>query len=255
MFKPNSSTNQFITLSTHVSPSIVKTTGGDYLVTWFLAGLPFVGRDEWELEHKHKTFNRLLQTLRAPDYVNISFWVHDVRRKGEIKLKSHFSEKFNQQVNNQYFEILSDQKIMNNELFLTMIYRPVVSNKTFTEKVSDLDILDFQQRQAIDKLNELSSNLEAVLKDYAPYRLSMYEAENGIVFSETLEFFGYLINRISEPVPVLDAPIYNYLSVSKHTFSTKNGDFYITTPDEKHKFGSILNIKDLVLILLMLHLI
>lgn len=35
--------------------------------------------------------------------------------------------------------------------------------------------------------------------------LGMYEAKNGIVFSEALEFFGYLLNRIDEPVPVLPA--------------------------------------------------
>ena len=66
MFTPDASISQFVSLSTHVSPTIVKTTGGDYLTTWHLSGLPFVGREEWELEHKHNTFNRLLQSLRAP---------------------------------------------------------------------------------------------------------------------------------------------------------------------------------------------
>ena len=36
----------------------------------------------------------------------------------------------------------------------------------------------------------------------APMRLGMYESDAGGVFSETLEFFGFLLNRISEPVPV-----------------------------------------------------
>ena len=60
MFSPDTSSSQFITLSSHVSPFVVKTTGGDYLISWRLGGLPFVGRDEWEIEHKHNTFNRLL---------------------------------------------------------------------------------------------------------------------------------------------------------------------------------------------------
>jgi len=34
------------------------------------------------------------------------------------------------------------------------------------------------------RLLELAGNMEAVLKDYAPTRLRMYEATNGIVFSE-----------------------------------------------------------------------
>ena len=33
MFTPDASISQFVSLSTHVSPTIVKTTGGDYLTT------------------------------------------------------------------------------------------------------------------------------------------------------------------------------------------------------------------------------
>ncbi len=91
---------------------------------------------------------------------------------------------------------------------------------------------------------ELATNVEAVLKDYSPYRLGMYEAKNGIVFSETLEFLGYLLNRIDEPVPVLQAPVQAYLPVSKHMFANKTGDFVIRTPDGINHFGAILNVKE-----------
>lgn len=66
MFSPDSPISEFVSISTHVAPSVLKTTGGDYLLIWHLAGLPFVGRDEFELEQRHNTFNRLLQTLRLP---------------------------------------------------------------------------------------------------------------------------------------------------------------------------------------------
>ena len=185
---------------------MVKTTGGDYLLTWHLEGLPFVGREEWELEHRHNTFNRLLQTLRAPDFVNVAFWVHDIRRRRTLKGKSNYKQRF-KDVSDQYMGMLSSQRIMQNELYLTMIYRPVVAGKRFVEKSANVDKLRAEQEQAIEKLMELAGNVEAVIRDYAPYRLGMYEAKNGVVFSETLELFGYLINRIDEPVPVLSAPI------------------------------------------------
>ncbi|EFI23382.1 type IV secretion/conjugal transfer ATPase, VirB4 family [Neisseria sp. oral taxon 014 str. F0314] len=244
MFSPDTSSSQFITLSSHVSPFVVKTTGGDYLISWRLGGLPFVGRDEWEIEHKHNTFNRLLQTLRAPDYVNVAFWVHDVRRRGKVQLDAEFTERFNQEVQDQYFHSLTTQKIMNNELYFTMLYRPIVANKGFADRPSEVSILEHMQNQAIEKITELAANVEAVLRDYAPYRLGMYEGKNGVVFSETLELYAYLLNRIEEPVPVLNAPVYDYLAVSKQTFSPKNGDFVVTTPDQKNYFGAILNIKE-----------
>ena len=44
---------------------MIRTRDGDYLMCWHLEGLPFVGREEWEIEHRHNVFNRLLQTLRG----------------------------------------------------------------------------------------------------------------------------------------------------------------------------------------------
>lgn len=244
MFTPDTSISEFIPLSTHVSPSVIKTTGGDYLLVWHLGGLPFVGRDEWEIEHRHNTFNRMLQTLRAPDFANLAFWVHDVRRKRRISGRSKFGQAFNQDMSDAYFESLSSQKIMQNELYLTMIYRPVVTGKRLVEKSTNIAQLQSEQDQAIAKIQELAGNLEAVLKDYSPYRLGMYEASNGVVFSEALEFFGYLLNRIDEPVPVLSAPVNGYLPVSRHMFSDKTGDFIINTPNGVNHFGAILNIKE-----------
>ncbi len=244
MLSPDTSIAEFIPLSSHVSPHVVKTTGGDFLITWRLDGLPFVGREEWELEHRHNTFNRMLQTLRAPDFVNVAFWVHDVRRRGREDLKSRYQHVFNQQLSDEYFERLSTQKIMRNELFMTMIYRPIVTGKKFVEKSANIERLQAEQDQAIGKITELAGNVEAVLKDYAPTLLGMYEADNGVVFSEVLSFFGYLLNRIDEPVPVLRAPVYDYLPVSRHMFSAKSGDFVINAPGGQNHYGAILNIKE-----------
>lgn len=244
MLTPDTPISEFLPLSTHVSPTVLKTTGGDFLMVWRLGGLPFVGREEWEIEHRHNTFNRMLQTLRAPDFANLAFWVHDVRRRRRIKDGSRFGQAFNQALSDAYFDGLSSQKIMQNELYLTMIYRPVVTGKRFVEKSANVERLQSEQDQAVAKMQELAGNVEAVLKDYAPCRLGMYEAGNGIVFSEVLEFHGYLINRVDEPVPVLDAPVRDYLPVSRHLFSGRTGDFIINTPHGENHFGAILNIKE-----------
>ncbi|OAX87130.1 hypothetical protein A7D16_17300 [Xanthomonas nasturtii] len=244
MFSPDSPISEFVSISTHVAPSVVKTTAGDYLLIWHLAGLPFVGRDEFELEQRHNTFNRLLQTLRAPDFANVAFWVHDVRRRRKIGSGGRFRQSFNQNLSDEYYAALSSQKIMQNELYFSMIYRPVVTGRRLVEKSANPDRIRAEEEQAVAKVVELATNVEAVLKDYSPYRLGMYEAKNGVVFSETLEFLGYLLNRIDEPVPVLQAPVPAYLPVSKHMFANKTGDFVIRTPDGVNHFGAILNIKE-----------
>ena len=244
MRAPATSIAEFVPFSAHVSAHVVKTTGGDYLLTWRLAGLPFVGREAWELEHRHGSFNRLLQTLRAPDFVNVAFWVHDVRRRGRIGMRGDFAQAFNQDLSDAYFAALSSQKIMQNELYLTMLFRPVVTGRKFVEKSTDRTRLQAEQDQHVAKLDELAGNVEAVLKDYVPARLGMYEGANGVVFSGTLELFAYLLNRIDEPVPVLRAPVCDYLAVSRHTFSARTGDFVVSPPGADHRYGAILNIKE-----------
>ncbi|MFC5578379.1 VirB4 family type IV secretion/conjugal transfer ATPase [Lysobacter niabensis] len=244
MLSPDTSISDLIPISTHVSPTVLKTTGGDYLLVWRLGGLPFVGREEWEIEHRHNVFNRMLQSLRAPDFANVAFWVYDVRRRGRISSRDRFEQAFNQTMSDGYFSALSAERIMQNELYLTMIYRPIASGKRFAEKSIDATKLEAEQEQAIGQILELAGSVEAVLKDYAPSRLGMYEARNGVVFSEALELFGYLLNRIDEPVPVLQAPVYSYLPISRHMFSAKSGDFVVSTPTGVNCFGAILNIKE-----------
>src|SRR5690606_37382652 len=213
-FGPDASIAGLIPLSSHVSPCVVKTTGGDFLMVWRLDGLPFVGREEWELEHRHGTFNRLLQTLRAPDFVNVAFWVHDLRRRGAVEAQWRSGTRFNQALSDQYFVVVVGTRLL--------------------DRSSALSLLQAQQDQAVAKLMELAANVEAVLRDYAPARRGLYEADNGVVFSEALEHFGFLLNRIDEPGPALSAPIHDYLAVSRHVFSSRTGDFIVRTPEGRN---------------------
>ena len=244
MFTPDTAISSFIPLSSHVAPEVLKTTAGDYLVCWRLEGLPFVGREEWELSHRHATFNRLLQSLRAPDYVNVAFWTHDVRRRSTVHSTDRFDEAFNRQLSDAYYAALSEQKVLQNMLYFTLLYRPVVEGRHLVEKSASITQLQAEQDQAIAKVIELAGHVEAVLHDYAPVRLGMYETDNGTVFSEALEFFGYLLNRCDEPVPVLAAPVYEYLPLSRHLFSVRGGDFVVRTPEGRSHYGAMLNIKE-----------
>ena len=244
MSTPDTCISSFIPLSSQVAPQVLKTTAGDYLICWRLEGLPFVGREEWELEHRHATFNRLLQSLRAPDYVNVAFWTHDVRRRGTVHSDACFDERFNQQLSDAYFKVLSEQKVLQNQLYFTLIYRPVVEGRHLVERSSDLSQLRAEQDQAIAKVLELAGHVEAVLHDYVPTRLGMYESEEGTVFSEALEFYSYLLNRSDDPVPVLSAPVYEYLPLSRHLFSARGGDFVVRTPEGSNHYGAVLNVKE-----------
>ncbi|CAM5303490.1 hypothetical protein RLIN73S_03819 [Rhodanobacter lindaniclasticus] len=46
VFTPDTPIAEFLPLSTHVSPTVLKTTGRDFPPAWRLGGLPFVGREK-----------------------------------------------------------------------------------------------------------------------------------------------------------------------------------------------------------------
>lgn len=235
---------EFLPFSSHVSEHVIKTRSGEYLLTWAVDGLPFVGRDEWEIEHKHETFNRLLQGLRAPDFSNVAFWVHDVRNRKAIQGTAKFREEFHQQLSDKYFAKLGRERVLQNALYLTVLYRPPTGPRAFREKPKSLDAIRDAERIAINAILELAGQIEAALEQYGTRRLGIYTGANGVSFSSTLEFFGYLLNRTEERVPVLNAPICDYLATSRISFSAKSGDFMVTRPGAAATYGALLTVKE-----------
>src|SRR3546814_2743057 len=84
MFKPDTTIEEFIPLSSHVAPMVVKTTGGDYLMVWRLGGLPFVGRDEWEIEHRSEE-----QTSELQSQLRTSYAAFGLKKKNSILGPQH----------------------------------------------------------------------------------------------------------------------------------------------------------------------
>jgi type IV secretion system protein VirB4 len=235
--------SEYVPISSHVHPRIVRTRGGDYLSIWQMAGLAFLGREEWDIRHRHTSFNRLLQTLRAPDYTNVAYWCHDIRRRRPVHFDGVFNDAFTQGVNDRYMKRLNEGKVLVNELYFTLIFRPEGGNR-LAPKATKLEQIIAEQEADIGKMLELGNNVEAALVDYQPRALGCYENENGQVFSEVYEFFGFLLNHTDEKIPVLEAPAWSYLPTSTYAWSANNGNYCIRTSDGQDHFGAILDIKE-----------
>lgn len=244
MFASDATIADHIPFSAHVATHVIKTRGGDYLVSWSIQGLPFVGREEWDLDHRHRVFNRLLQSLRAPDNVNVAFWTHDIRTRGGPTQAGSYRHAFNQKLADDYLQLLEQQKLMSNDLYLTMLYRPVVGGKRMREKSADLELLREQETAAVVKALELAENVETTLRDYTPERLGLYEDQAGVARSSALQLFSRLINCSEAPVAALRAPVPAFLPLSRHTFSPRTGDFAVSLPEGGIRYGAILNVKE-----------
>jgi type IV secretion system protein VirB4 len=242
---PESLVAKFVPYSTHVHPNVLRTVEGDYMVCFQLHGIPFLGREPQELEHKHNNFNKLLQTLRAPDYTNFSYWAHDIRRKRNVLTHKNYTGKFNQLLNDHYVQQLNSNSMLINELYFTLIYRPRgISTATERFFSGSLEGLELEQKEHISTVLEMANLLESTLYAYSPRRLGTYTSDQGGLFSSALEFLGYIINRIDEPIPVLPSRIFNYLPTSRHIFNEKTGNFLIETANGTRHFGAMLALRD-----------
>ena len=242
---PESELAKFVPYSTHVHPQVLRTVEGDYLLCFQLQGMPFVGREPQDLAHKHHTFNKLLQTLRAPDYTHVAYWTHDIRRHKPLELPGQYPARFNQLLNDHYAQQLNSKRLLVNELYFTLIYRPQGGERA-TQRMFSADIasLELQQIEQVAKVLELASIVESTLYDYSPRRLGTYTANNGLVFSHPLEFLSYLINRSTDPVPVLSSRIFNYLPTGRQVFNEDNGNFMQETADGVRHYGCMLALRD-----------
>lgn len=235
-----SDVSQFIPYSSHVHEKVIKTINGEYLVVWKLNGFSFLGKSGDELYKNHSLFNRCLQSLRAPDVSNISFWAHDVRSKIIVSQTGDFEYPFNKQVNDSYYRRFEVQEAYANDLYLTMLYRPDADKSRGPKTIDGL--LNIQNRE-IAKILELEQFVKSTLIEYSPKSLATYTS-NLVVQSEILEFFGFLVNRTKEKIPVQNSRICNYLSTSRHSFDRKNSSFSVDTSNGEKFYGTILSVRD-----------
>ncbi|WDK04518.1 VirB4 family type IV secretion/conjugal transfer ATPase [Xanthomonas campestris] len=209
----------FIPYSSHVSSNTIITLEGDYVRTWRLAGLAWETTDPEELLQRKEELNTLYRSIATE---HVAIWTHEVRRKTSDRLKSHFDNEFCRQLDEKYFASFNGYRMMANEIYVTLIYRPTPSRvgKLFSRasRRSHEEIMD-DQRKALRRLDELASQVESSLRRYGGDErqgaevLSTYD-KNGALHSQQLEFFNYLLTGQWQPVRVPKAPLNEYLGTA-----------------------------------------
>lgn len=244
---------QYIPYSSHVTPDVVKSRNGDYLRIWKVGGISFEAVDPSDILTRHNGFNQFVRSLAGG---NFAVWTHKLRRKVSDTLDGQYDNTFCQELNDRYTNSFAGYRMMANELYLTVIYRPqkskagsffaglgVAFKRLFGVKTSanrDLERLAYEQDRAIEALNDVAYQVEQSLKKFDLEALSVY-THNNIKFSKPLEFLGYLVNGVWERVPVRDTPINETLGTSRLFFGGEKME--IRAPSST-RFGALLDLKD-----------
>lgn len=196
-----------IPYSVHLTPTVIQTENRDYVTVLRLSGASFESADDEQLNNWSKRLNRLMISIASN---NVALWQHIVRRPQNSYPDGEFEPGFAHDLNAKYAKRVSGETLMVNELYLTVVYRPQASfiGKAFVKLTSlgDRDALAREREESIEALGKIVAELESSLHRYEAEWLGVYR-HKGILCSEPLEFFGYLVNAEWQRIALAQAPL------------------------------------------------
>jgi len=219
----------YIPYTAHVAPGIIRTVQGDYLQVLRLSGASFESADDEELNTWHERLNVLWRNVASPQ---VSLWAHVVRRREHIADRAIRGLSFADALEAKYMRRLSAETLMLNELYLAVVYRPVVGVATSAlsrlisraqPEGSELELLD-----ALDACEKLRRILETSLARYEPETLQLYDRD-GRTFSAVLEFLGLLVSGERRRVPLPAAPLKEILATARLFFGMEAIEYRLPT--------------------------
>jgi type IV secretion system protein VirB4 len=234
-------TARHIPYAAHVAPEVIVTLSGDYLQTFRLSGASFESADDETLNNWHE---RLNVTWRNIASANVALWTHLVRRRDEARIAEPKGAGFADRLAQHYRERLSGQTLMVNELYLTVLYRPITGaaptlvSRFMTRR--EAPGARTERANALEACAKLRQTIAASLARYEPEVLGTY-VQGERQFSLLLEFLGFLVNGEWQRFALPRAPLAEVLATSRLLFGSEALEY--RTPTQT-RFGAVLGIKE-----------
>ena len=241
-------TSDRIPYTAHVSPTVVRTTFGDYLQVFRLGGASFESSDDDELNNWHERLNVLWRNVASP---SVALWTQVIRRRAGLSPGPQHpiegrrvGSAFAGALHAKYRSRLAGEVLMVNEVYLAVVYRP--TSGVATGMVSR--ILVRAQREGVqrafadaaDACEKLAQTLSVSLARYEPDLLGAYRAGN-VWCSSLLEYLGILINGEWQRSPLPAGPLNQVLATSRLFFGTEAIEYRSPTMT---RVGAMLGIKE-----------
>ncbi|MFT3960909.1 VirB4 family type IV secretion/conjugal transfer ATPase [Propionivibrio sp.] len=209
-------------------------------------GITWKTSDPQDLLTRHEGLNQMIRGLGH----NVSIWIHRIRRPTSDRLLTDYDNDFARDLAERYYDSFTGTRMMATELYFTIVYRPtestVASNPLLrvvsSGKPRSLAAVRANEHEAIREMEDLAYKVESGLKKFETFPLEMREPEpSGVVFSDQLAFYGFLINGVWRRVGVQQSSIGNYLATSRVLFAGEMLE--IRRPDQQLYVG-FLDFKD-----------
>ena len=232
--------SEFIPYSSHVTQDIIKLESGDYLKILRLQGAAHESADIQDINIWHEQLNNFMRNIASP---HVAVWSHVVRREYGEYPDGDFRPGFCREFNEKYKGSVSGRRMLVNELYLSIVYRPQpVKFNRFIELFGQKEHERREkQLEEIESINDLGGAALSSLDRYEPEMLGCYE-HNGFMFSEMLEFLAFLVDGEWRRFPLPRAEIKDILCTSRPFFG-KGGLMALSGPT-RTQYAGILAIQD-----------
>jgi type IV secretion system protein VirB4 len=228
-----------IPYTAQISAHVLKTSNGEYVQVIRVGGASFESADDSELNGWHERLNLTWRNLASP---HVALWAHVIRRREHAKGGASAGNGFAEALAVNYQERLTHEVLMVNELYLSLVYRPLVGAATglLARFMRQREANPDEELESLEACEKLAQQLLASLDRYEPERLGV-RCENGRAVSEVLEFLGVLVNGESQPIPLPRAPIADVLATSRVLFGTEAIEYRTPTTT---RLAAVLGIKE-----------
>ncbi len=222
-----------------LSERVLRTSFLDYLQVFRLAGASFESIDDAQLNNWHERLNVLWRNIASP---GIGLWVHVIRRREAIEPPGACGSGFADALYAKYHRRLSAETLMVNELYLSVLYRPLggAAGGLLSRALKAAHHSAAQVRDALDACDKLAQTVQASLARYEPQALGSYRIGERW-YSAPLEFLALLVNAERQRVPLPRGPVSELLATTRVLFGTEALEYRLATTT---RVGAFLGIKE-----------
>jgi len=202
----------------HVDDFTIETRDGLLMQFIQLRGLLFETADTDELNYRKRLREGVLQAIGTSRF---AIYHHVLRREADVELMAEFPDAFSSRLDAAWKSRVGARKLYVNELFLTLVRRPLQGRLGTIDKFRRRLGLRAEpvetSRYEFQQLKQAGDALIAALASYEPRLLSVYDTPHGPC-SEPLEFLSYLFNGEMRPNRLPAQDLGDYLPYRRVSF-------------------------------------
>jgi type IV secretion system protein VirB4 len=224
----------------HLDEVTLRTRDGLLVQTLHLAGFPFETAADEELNYRKAVRETV---LRGAASSRLAVYHHVVRRRVTPSFPPPPQEPFCATLDARWHDQLASRNLYVNEIFLTLVQRPLQGRAGFAERIlKGPRLRDADLSRDLRELHAVREAFAAALAPYGARTLSLYTAPGGALRSEPAEFLSLILNGEVRPVLAPTGDLGEAIAARRLSFGLDAMEF--AANGGSAQFGAVVSLKD-----------